>query len=205
MTGFFMKFTLALRMAFDAGEIGLKNDGIFYEVHACLRVCIGGVLQMILRLAEKSIHSMGRLCFRVGQTIAFCRLSHTPVRERNDRRQKAIVCPTGLCANGAKRCMLTPREGYQFETSHFHRFRVTRVAICRHCGRSPPDRTTGAGVFAAVPGGRSGQSEGLSWTMGGAVLLPEGHDSGLHHRSPQLSTGPGEVRGAARRDPDRKS
>src|ERR1035438_6192743 len=66
---------LALRMALDAGEIGLKNDGIFCEVHACLRVCIGGVIQMILRLAEKSIHSMGRLCFRVGQTIAFCHLS----------------------------------------------------------------------------------------------------------------------------------
>src|ERR1039457_1709033 len=138
---------------------------------------------------------MRRLCFRVGQTIAFCRLSRTPVREKNDRRQKAIVCPTGLCGEGAKRCMLMPREGYQFETSHFHRFRATRVAICRRArGRPSPDWTSGAGVFAAVPGGRSGQPEGFSWTMGGAVLLPEGHDAGLHHRSPQFSAGLGEVR-----------
>src|ERR1019366_3074714 len=100
--------------------------------------------------------------------------------------------------------MLTPREGYQFETSHSHRFRVIRVAVCRRArGRSSPDWTTGAGIFAAVPGGWSGQSEGLSGTMGGAVLLPEGHDAGLHHRSAQLSTGPAEVRAAARRDPRR--
>ena len=46
-------------MAFDAGEIGFQNDGIFSEVHACLRVSIGGVIQMITRLAGKSIHRMG--------------------------------------------------------------------------------------------------------------------------------------------------
>jgi hypothetical protein len=54
----------------------LKNDGIFCEVHACLRVCIGGVIQMILRLAEKSIHRMERLCFRVGQTIGVPSVTH---------------------------------------------------------------------------------------------------------------------------------
>src|ERR1035437_198702 len=51
-------------MAFDSAEIGMKNDGILCEVHACLRVSIGGVHQMITRLAEKSIHAMKPLCFR---------------------------------------------------------------------------------------------------------------------------------------------
>src|ERR1035438_936553 len=173
-------------MAFDAGKIGLKNDGIFCEGHACLRVCIGGVIQMILRLAEMSIHRMGRLCFRVGPTIRFLssvgmglqpakfhekmgtvastwpggadplvrgRRPRRPAHVRQDAdvvgpaagrgrpaRTRGSASPfpeggfsplshttrwpvTALCADAAKRCMLTPREGYQFETSHFHRFR----------------------------------------------------------------------------------
>src|SRR5271156_1589940 len=71
-------------------------------------------------------------------------------------------------------------------------------------GRSPRVGKRRARLHLAFAGRRFSQPEGLSRKVGGALFLPQGSDSRLHARSPQLSGRSGEIRCAGFGDSGRE-
>ena len=92
----------AAAVAFHACEIGFENDGIFSGVHDRFSSRIGGVLQMITRLAELSTRGWLKRIF-TAETRRKAKSQPQSQRARRWQSPQSCMAPPSHCWHGVRR------------------------------------------------------------------------------------------------------